>query len=62
MSEQKLTILAIGGHVGDMELTAGGVLASHSLKGDRIVTLALTAGERGVPAGRDMAEYREQKV
>ncbi|PZM66133.1 PIG-L deacetylase family protein [Paenibacillus dendritiformis] len=62
MSEQKITILAIGGHVGDMELTAGGVLASHSLKGDRIITLALTAGERGVPAGRDMAEYREQKV
>ncbi|OPA73257.1 PIG-L family deacetylase [Paenibacillus selenitireducens] len=62
MSEQQLTVLAIGGHVGDMELTAGGVLASHSLKGDRIVTLALTAGERGVPAGRDVMEYREQKV
>ncbi|NQX70043.1 GlcNAc-PI de-N-acetylase [Paenibacillus ferrarius] len=62
MSEEKLTILAIGGHVGDMELTAGGLLASHSLKGDRIVTLALTAGERGVPAGRDRMEYREQKV
>ncbi|MBO7744644.1 PIG-L family deacetylase [Paenibacillus sp. MWE-103] len=62
MSEQRLTILAIGGHVGDAELTAGGVLASHSLKGDKIVTLALTAGERGVPAGRDMAEYRAQKV
>ncbi|MBB3127803.1 LmbE family N-acetylglucosaminyl deacetylase [Paenibacillus rhizosphaerae] len=62
MSEQKLTIMAIGGHVGDAELTAGGVLASHSLKGDRIVTLALTAGERGVPAGQDMAEYRQQKV
>jgi LmbE family N-acetylglucosaminyl deacetylase len=62
MSEERLTILAVGGHVGDMELTAGGVLASHSLKGDRIVTLALTAGERGVPAGRDVKEYREQKV
>jgi LmbE family N-acetylglucosaminyl deacetylase len=62
MSEEKLTILAIGGHVGDMELTAGGVLASHSLKGDRIVTLALTAGERGVPPGRDVMEYRKQKV
>ena len=62
MSRKTLTILAIGGHVGDMELTAGGVLASHSLKGDRIVTLALTAGERGVPAGQDMGEYREQKV
>ncbi|MCL6460235.1 MAG: PIG-L family deacetylase [Gorillibacterium sp.] len=62
MSEQKVTVLAIGGHVGDMELTAGGVLASHALKGDHIVTLALTAGERGVPAGRDVHEYREQKV
>ncbi|WP_276355313.1 PIG-L deacetylase family protein [Cohnella caldifontis] len=62
MSEGKLTILGIGGHVGDMELTAGGVLASHSLKGDRIVTLALTAGERGVPAGQDMEDYRKQKV
>lgn len=62
MSEQRLTILAIGGHVGDAELTAGGVLASHALKGDKIVTLALTAGERGVPAGRDMADYRAQKV
>ncbi|MGZ9583298.1 PIG-L deacetylase family protein [Paenibacillus marinisediminis] len=62
MSDQPVTILAIGGHVGDMELTAGGVLASHSLKGGRIVTLALTAGERGAPAGRDVAEYREQKV
>ncbi|RTE03560.1 PIG-L deacetylase family protein [Paenibacillus whitsoniae] len=62
MSEQQMTILAIGGHVGDAELTAGGVLASHSLKGDRIATLALTAGERGVPAGQDMKEYHAQKV
>ncbi|WP_028610851.1 PIG-L deacetylase family protein [Paenibacillus harenae] len=62
MNVEKQTIFAIGGHVGDAELTAGGVLASHSLKGDRIVTLALTAGERGVPAGREVGEYREQKV
>lgn len=62
MNKETLTILAIGGHVGDMELTAGGVLATHSLKGDKIVTLALTAGERGVPAGRDVADYRIQKV
>lgn len=64
MSDQveQLTVLAIGGHVGDMELTAGGVLANHALQGSHIVTLALTAGERGVPAGRDVGEYREQKV
>lgn len=63
MSErQPVTILGIGAHVGDMELVAGGVMASHYLKGDKIATLALTAGERGVPAGRDMDEYREQKI
>ncbi|MFD2114609.1 PIG-L deacetylase family protein [Paenibacillus yanchengensis] len=60
MSE-KQTILAIGAHIGDVELASGGVLASHSLQGDHVVTLALTAGERGVPAGKNMDEYRQQK-
>ena len=60
-NREPITILGIGAHVGDVELVAGGVLASHYLKGDKIATLALTAGERGVPAGRDMAEYRDQK-
>ncbi|WMJ86947.1 PIG-L deacetylase family protein [Anaerocolumna sp. MB42-C2] len=62
MSEEKLTILAVGGHIGDMELTAGMALAKHALEGARIITLALTAGEKGAPAGRDIKEYREQKV
>lgn len=62
MSEENITILAVGGHIGDMELTAGMALAKHSLKGARIITLALTAGEKGAPAGRDIVEYREQKV
>ena len=56
------TILAIGAHVGDMELTCGAVLASHALQGDRIVTVALTAGEKGNPPGMTPAEYRCQKV
>lgn len=55
-------IMAVGGHVGDMELTAGGVLATMALKGHKIVTVALTAGERGCPAGMTVAEYRKQKV
>lgn len=59
---QQVTILGIGAHVGDMELVAGGVMASHYLKGDKIATLALTAGERGVPAGQDMEDYRKQKI
>jgi LmbE family N-acetylglucosaminyl deacetylase len=62
MSDDKMRILAIGGHIGDMELTAGMALAKHALEGAHIVTLALTAGEKGAPAGRDIAEYRKQKV
>jgi LmbE family N-acetylglucosaminyl deacetylase len=62
MADQNITILAIGGHVGDMELTAGGVLSTHALKGDHIVTLALTAGEKGAPDGRELSDYRAQKV
>lgn len=56
------TFLAIGGHIGDMELTCGGVLAARSLEGDKIVTLALTAGERGNPKWMTSAEYKKQKV
>lgn len=62
MKDGKLNILAVGGHIGDMELTAGMALAKHALEGAHIVTLALTAGEKGVPAGRDIADYRKQKV
>ncbi len=54
--------MAIGGHIGDMELTAGGVLATLALQGNRIVTVALTGGEKGNPPGQTVAEYREQKV
>ncbi len=60
--DNQLTILAVGGHVGDMELTAGMALAKHALEGAKIITLALTAGEKGVPKGRDIADYRKQKV
>lgn len=55
-------IMAIGGHVGDMELTTGGVLATSALNGDKIVTIALTAGERGNPQGVSQADYRKQKL
>lgn len=54
--------MAIGGHIGDAELTAGGVLATESLKGSKIITVALTGGERGNPPHLTVAEYREQKI
>ncbi len=56
------TILAIGGHIGDMELTAGGLMASNAIDGGKNITLALTAGERGNPAHLSVQEYRVQKI
>jgi len=54
------TILAIGAHAGDMELTCGALLLKESQRGDRVVILHLTLGERGNPALAPDA-YAEQK-
>ena len=61
MTESGKVIMAVGGHVGDMELTAGGVLATMALKGYKIVTVALTGGERGCPPHVTVPEYLKQK-
>ncbi len=45
----KKTILAIGAHAGDMELTCGALLAQQGKAGDRTVILHLTLGEGGNP-------------
>lgn len=55
------TVLAIGAHIGDMDLTAGPTLATHALAGDRAVLLALTPGERGHPR-LSPQEYKRQKI
>ena len=57
----KKVIMAIGGHIGDAELTCGGVLATASLRGDKIVTVAMTGGERGNPPHMTVSDYRKQK-
>ena len=54
------TILAIGAHAGDAELTAGAILARHKRLGDRVVMLHLTLGEGGNPKMSPTA-YGEQK-
>lgn len=41
------TILAIGAHAGDAELTTGPLLAAERARGTRVVILDLTLGERG---------------
>jgi LmbE family N-acetylglucosaminyl deacetylase len=53
--------MAIGAHIGDMDLAAGPLLAQAVLDGGHAVLVALTPGERGHPTlGVD--EYREQKI
>lgn len=54
------TILAIGAHAGDVELTMGQVLIHQQRAGDRIVILHLTAGEGGNPK-LSPEVYGEQK-
>ena len=56
------TILAIGAHIGDAELTSGGIMAANAVDGGKSYTLALTAGERGNPKDMTPAEYRVRKV
>jgi LmbE family N-acetylglucosaminyl deacetylase len=58
----KKTILAIGGHIGDACLTAGGVMASNAVEGGKNYTLALTAGEKGNPPHMTREEYKKQKI
>jgi len=54
------TILAVGGHAGDMELTTGAVLLKQRAAGDRVVLLHLSLGERGNPR-MPVSEYAAQK-
>jgi len=54
------TILAIGAHCGDIEVTCAGVLAKHKAAGDRVAILHLTLGEGGNPRISPRA-YGEQK-
>lgn len=62
MERKQLHIMAIGAHIGDVELTCGKVLAKHSVLGDKITTVALTAGERGCPVGYTVEEFREKNI
>jgi LmbE family N-acetylglucosaminyl deacetylase len=54
------TILAIGAHCGDIEVTCGAILAKHSRMGDRVAILHLTLGEGGNPQMAP-SEYGLQK-
>lgn len=54
------TILVVGAHCGDAEISAGAILAKHKRLGDRTAILHLTLGEGGNPKMSPQA-YGEQK-
>ncbi len=54
------TILVVGAHCGDAEITTGAILAGHRKLGDRIAILHMTLGEGGNPKMSPKA-YGEQK-
>ena len=58
--EERNTILAVGAHAGDMEVSCGAVLYKHVRQGDRVVLLHLTPGEGGNPR-MPPAAYAVQK-
>ncbi len=58
--DDRRTILAIGGHAGDMEISCGAVLAKHAKLGDRVVMLHMNLGEGGNP-DLPPEKYGEQK-
>ncbi|HEY0119574.1 MAG TPA: PIG-L family deacetylase [Cellulomonas sp.] len=55
------TVVAVGGHIGDMELTAGPTLAKVVLEGGHAVIVHCTYGERGHPVLTPDV-YRRQKL
>lgn len=54
------TILAIGAHAGDAELTMGPLLTAERARGNRVVIVDLTLGERGHPT-LSAEQYGAQK-
>ncbi len=56
-----MKIMAIGGHAGDMDLTAGAALAQAILDGHQVVMFHLTPGEKGHPT-LSSTDYAQQKV
>lgn len=57
----KIHLLAIGGHIGDAEITAGLLVTKYAAAGHRATILHMTAGEKGNPR-MDAGEYRRQRI
>lgn len=62
MTDMVKTIMAVGAHTGDAQLTSGMLLAKHAMAGDRVIIVDLTAGERGTPQGWTVSDFRKYNV
>lgn len=54
-----MQILAVGAHPDDVELGAGGTLAKHAKRGDKIHILVMSSGERGGSASQRTKEAKQ---
>lgn len=62
MDGNRKVIMAVGAHTGDAQLTMGMLLAKHAMKGDKVIIVDLTAGERGCPAGYTPETFRDYNI
>jgi LmbE family N-acetylglucosaminyl deacetylase len=62
LERRQKTILAVGAHTGDAQLTCGMLLAKHAMAGDKVVIVDLTAGERSAPKGIPPEEFKQQNI
>lgn len=61
MSE-KMHLMLVGAHCGDVELQAGAIAHKYAKAGHKVTFLHLTAGEKGTPKGVSVEDYRIQKI
>jgi LmbE family N-acetylglucosaminyl deacetylase len=62
LERRQKTILAVGAHTGDAQLTCGMLLAKHAMAGDKVVIVDLTAGEHNAPKGIPPKEFKQQNI
>ncbi len=60
-TEKQLHLLVIGAHIGDAEVTAGGVVCKYTRAGHHATFLHLTPGEKGNPK-MDHLAYKQQRL
>ena len=60
--ENKLHLLCVGAHTGDLELQVGAIAHKYVKNGHKVTFLHMTAGEKGAPPQLSVEEFKEQKI